>query len=60
MPRICMALYDFQNTFSVHIVSFNPHNSPMGKSIILILSFQRRKPRLSLFHGSPSFALPPL
>lgn len=48
MPRICVALYDFQNTFSVHIVSFNPRDSPMGKGIILILSFQERKTKAQL------------
>lgn len=44
MPCICIALYDSQNTFSIHIASFNPHNIPMGKRIILVLFLQRGSP----------------
>ena len=30
MPSVCIGLYDFQVTFSMRSVSFNPHKSPGG------------------------------
>lgn len=46
MSRLCIALYDFQNTFPMHIVSFSPCNVPTGKGITSHLLFAEGEPRL--------------